>query len=176
MFAAIEPDEFLAGLLGGRQFCRSLQFRRHPKFFAQLARRRRVVLLARSDVARCAGIPKLGMPIFPARTFLQKQLAGAVEKKDVHGAMPQVIPMHFAARRGPDDAIVFIDDGKLFGEVGACMIGAERTGRRSFLMEIDPPYCDVIVDRFQRFTGRPGVLERTGESSIPMGAREEQMR
>ena len=64
----------------------------------------------------------------------------------------------------------------LFGGSGSTLIGAERTGRRSFLMEIDPPYCDVIVDRFQRFTGRPGVLERTGESSIPMGAREEQMR
>ena len=40
----------------------------------------------------------------------------------------------------------------------------------------DTLYCDVIVDRFQRFTGVPAVLERTGESPIPMKAREENMR
>ena len=43
-------------------------------------------------------------------------------------------------------------------------------------MELDPLYCDVIVDRFQRFTGKPAVLERTGESPIPMKPREENMR
>jgi hypothetical protein len=43
-------------------------------------------------------------------------------------------------------------------------------------MELDTLYCDVIVDRFQRFTGIPAVLERTGESPIPMKAREENMR
>jgi DNA modification methylase len=56
------------------------------------------------------------------------------------------------------------------------LIGAEQTGRKAFLMELDPLYCDVICDRFQRFTGRPAVLERTGESPIPMKPREESMR
>jgi DNA modification methylase len=64
----------------------------------------------------------------------------------------------------------------LFGGSGSTLIGAERTGRKAHLMELDPLYCDVIVDRFQRFTGQAGVLERTGDSPIPMGAREEQMR
>lgn len=64
----------------------------------------------------------------------------------------------------------------LFGGSGSTLIGAERTGRRSFLMELDPLYCDVIVDRYQRFTGKAAVLERTGESPIPVGAREEAMR
>lgn len=63
----------------------------------------------------------------------------------------------------------------LFGGSGSTLIGAHRTGRRAFLMEIDAPYCDVIVDRFQRFSGQGAVLERTGESPIPMRAREEQM-
>ena len=39
----------------------------------------------------------------------------------------------------------------LFGGSGSTLIGAEQTGRRAFLMELDPPYCDVIVDRYQRF-------------------------
>lgn len=63
----------------------------------------------------------------------------------------------------------------LFGGSGSTLIGAEQTGRKAFLMELDPPYCDVIVDRFQRFTGIPGVLEHTGESPIPMKAREKDM-
>jgi DNA modification methylase len=64
----------------------------------------------------------------------------------------------------------------LFGGSGSTLIGAEQTGRNAFLMELDPPYCDVIVDRYQRFTGKPAILERTGESPIPMKPREEKMR
>jgi DNA modification methylase len=64
----------------------------------------------------------------------------------------------------------------LFGGSGSTLIGAERTGRKAFLMELDRPYCDLIVDRYQRFTGKPGVLERSGESPIPMKPREEAMR
>jgi DNA modification methylase len=33
-------------------------------------------------------------------------------------------------------------------------MGAEQTGRHAFLMELDPPYCDVIVERWEKFTGR----------------------
>jgi DNA modification methylase len=64
----------------------------------------------------------------------------------------------------------------LFGGSGSTLIGAEQTGRKAFLMELDTLYADVIVDRFQRFTGKAGVLERTGESPIPMKPREENMR
>ena len=64
----------------------------------------------------------------------------------------------------------------LFGGSGSTLIGAEQTGRRAFLMEIDCLYCDVIVDRFQRFTGVPAILERTGDSPLPMTPREDAMR
>jgi len=64
----------------------------------------------------------------------------------------------------------------LFGGSGSTLIAAEQTGRKAFLMEIDPPYCDVICDRFQRFTGKPAILERTGTSPLPMKPREENMR
>jgi DNA modification methylase len=60
----------------------------------------------------------------------------------------------------------------LFGGSGSTMIGAEQTGRRAFLMEIDPLYADLICDRFQRFSGVPAILGRTGESPIPMKPRE----
>jgi DNA modification methylase len=42
----------------------------------------------------------------------------------------------------------------LFGGSGSTLIGAEQTGRRAFLMELDPLYCDVIVQRFENFTGK----------------------
>jgi DNA modification methylase len=42
----------------------------------------------------------------------------------------------------------------LFGGSGSTLIGAEQTGRRAFLMELDPLYCDVIVQRFEKFTGK----------------------
>jgi DNA modification methylase len=37
---------------------------------------------------------------------------------------------------------------------GSTLIAAEQTERRAFLMEIDPAYCDVIVQRWEKFTGR----------------------
>jgi DNA modification methylase len=42
----------------------------------------------------------------------------------------------------------------LFAGSGSTLMAAEATGRKAFLMEIDPPYCDVIVERWQAFTGR----------------------
>lgn len=42
----------------------------------------------------------------------------------------------------------------LFGGSGSTLIAAEQTGRKSFLMELDPLYCDVIVQRFEKFTGQ----------------------
>jgi DNA modification methylase len=42
----------------------------------------------------------------------------------------------------------------LFGGSGSTLIAAEQTGRKAFLMELDPPYCDVIVERYEKFTGK----------------------
>lgn len=42
----------------------------------------------------------------------------------------------------------------LFGGSGSTLIAAEQTGRRAFLMELDPLYCDVIVQRLEKFAGR----------------------
>lgn len=42
----------------------------------------------------------------------------------------------------------------LFGGSGSTMIAAEQTGRKAFLMELDSLYCDVIVQRYEKFTGK----------------------
>ena len=41
----------------------------------------------------------------------------------------------------------------LFGGSGSTLIAAQQTGRRAFLMELDPLYCDVTVQRWEQFTG-----------------------
>ena len=48
----------------------------------------------------------------------------------------------------------------LFGGSGSTLIAAEQTGRKAFLMELDAPYCDVIVQRWQKFTGRKAICEK----------------
>jgi DNA modification methylase len=42
----------------------------------------------------------------------------------------------------------------LFGGSGSTLIAAEQTGRKAFVMELEPLYCDVIVQRFEQFTGK----------------------
>jgi DNA modification methylase len=52
----------------------------------------------------------------------------------------------------------------LFGGSGSTLIACEKLGRRARLMEIDPPYCDVIVRRWQEYTGKAATLEDDGRS------------
>lgn len=47
----------------------------------------------------------------------------------------------------------------LFGGSGSTLLAAEETGRRCFMMELDPAYCDVICSRYQRATGKRAVRE-----------------
>ncbi|TGY90321.1 DNA methylase N-4 [Marinicauda algicola] len=51
----------------------------------------------------------------------------------------------------------------VFGGSGSTMLAAEQTGRVARLIELDPGYCDVIVERFARAFGVEAVLEATGE-------------
>ena len=50
-----------------------------------------------------------------------------------------------------------------FGGSGSTLMGAERTGRVCYAMELNPVYVDVIVNRWQQFTGKTATLESTGE-------------
>jgi DNA modification methylase len=47
----------------------------------------------------------------------------------------------------------------LFGGSGSTMIGAEALNRKARLMELSPAYCDVIVARWEKYTGKKAVLE-----------------
>jgi DNA modification methylase len=55
-----------------------------------------------------------------------------------------------------------------FGGSGTTAIAAERLGRDARLMELDPKYCDVIVKRWQAFTGLDAVHAETGQTFAEM--------
>lgn len=51
-----------------------------------------------------------------------------------------------------------------FGGSGSTLIAAEKTGRTARLIEFDPHYCDVMVCRFEAYTGKRATLAATGEA------------
>ena len=48
----------------------------------------------------------------------------------------------------------------LFGGSGTTLIAAEQLGRKCFMMELDPHYCDVIIARWEKLTGKTAILEQ----------------
>ena len=52
----------------------------------------------------------------------------------------------------------------LFGGSGSTLIACEKTGRHCRMMELDPHYCDVIIKRWQDFTGKQATLESNGKT------------
>jgi DNA modification methylase len=52
----------------------------------------------------------------------------------------------------------------LFLGSGSTLIACEKTNRKCFGLELDHKYCDVIVKRWQEFTGKEATLESTGET------------
>jgi DNA modification methylase len=56
-----------------------------------------------------------------------------------------------------------------FGGSGTTLIAAEKTGRQARLIEYDPLYCDVIVRRFETYTGKRARLSTTGETFEDVG-------
>lgn len=47
----------------------------------------------------------------------------------------------------------------LFGGSGSTLIACEKTNRKCYISELDPKYCDVIISRWERYTGEIAVLE-----------------
>lgn len=72
---------------------------------------------------------------------------------------PVAVPQHAIEKSSRNNQII-ID---LFGGSGSTLIACEKTNRHARLMELDPKYCDVIVKRWQDFTGKVATLEATKE-------------
>lgn len=52
----------------------------------------------------------------------------------------------------------------VFGGSGTTLIAAEKTGRCARILELDPVYCDVIIQRWQKLTGKQATLFSSGET------------
>lgn len=48
----------------------------------------------------------------------------------------------------------------LFGGSGTTLIASEQLGRRCYMMELDPKYCDVIIKRWEALTGQKAIKEK----------------
>ena len=75
-------------------------------------------------------------------------------KSDLHPTMKPVELVSACLLDGSDEGSVVLD---LFGGSGTTMIAAEQLGRKAYLMEIDPHYCDVIIARWEKLTGKQAV-------------------
>lgn len=82
------------------------------------------------------------------------------QRNTVHPTMKPVELIQLALEDQPNKRVIL----DIFGGSGSTMIAAEKLGRQSRLMELDPKYCDVIIKRWQDFTSKQAILESTGET------------
>jgi len=75
---------------------------------------------------------------------------------DLHPTMKPVELVERAITNSSKSRDIVLD---LFGGSGTTLIAAERTGRSARLMELDPKYADVIVERWQNLTGQSALLD-----------------
>ena len=77
------------------------------------------------------------------------------KRNDIHPTMKPVELIEYQMLNNTKGQDIVLD---LFGGSGSTMIAAEKQGRVSRLMELDPKYCDVIVKRWEDFTGKKAEL------------------
>jgi DNA modification methylase len=78
------------------------------------------------------------------------------QKMDLHPTMKPIALIEMAINNSSKGGDIVLD---LFGGSGSTLIACEKTGRDARLMELAPAYVDVIVNRWQGFTGQTATLE-----------------
>lgn len=76
-------------------------------------------------------------------------------KSDLH---PTTKPVELVERALQNSSEARANVLDLFGGSGSTLIACEKSGRTNFSMELDPKYCDVIVKRWEDFTGQKAEL------------------
>lgn len=77
------------------------------------------------------------------------------DEKKLHVTMKPLDVIVWAMEQTKEKANTVAD---LFGGSGTTLIACEKTGRSCFMMEYDPRYVDVIIDRWETFTGEKAIL------------------
>lgn len=84
-------------------------------------------------------------------------------KNDLHPTMKPVELVERAVLNSSKSGDIVLDG---FGGSGSTLIACEKNNRKARLMELDPKFCDVIVKRWEEYTGKKAVLaENNAESS-----------
>ncbi len=92
-----------------------------------------------------------------------RQFTKASEKTNrVHPTQKPVALMEWIIKRFKLSANTIAD---YFGGSGSTLIAAEKNGIQAFIMEFDPKFCDVIVKRWEDFTGKKAELLNGNDSS-----------
>jgi len=86
--------------------------------------------------------------------FVKKPLAN-----DLHPTMKPVELVERAIRNSSKSRDTVLDP---FAGSGSTLVACEKTGRQARLIELEPKYCDVIIRRFEEFSGKRAVLESDG--------------
>lgn len=81
------------------------------------------------------------------------------KRNDVHPTMKPVDLMEYQILNNTKGADIVLD---LFGGSGSTLIAAEKSGRNAYINELDEKYVDVIVKRWQDFTGQQALHLETG--------------
>jgi len=76
-------------------------------------------------------------------------------KNDLHPTMKPVELMEYQILNNTKGMDIVLD---LFGGSGSTLMACEKIGRKARLMELDPKYCDVIIKRWEDFTGKKAEL------------------
>ena len=84
------------------------------------------------------------------------------QKNDLHPTMKPVELVERAIRNSSRPGNVVLDP---FGGSGTTLIAAEKSGRVARLIELDPKYVDVIVRRWEEFTGQQAIREAADQEA-----------
>jgi DNA modification methylase len=82
-------------------------------------------------------------------------------RNDLHPTMKPVVLVERAVRNSSKSRDIVLDP---FGGSGSTLIACAKTGRQARLIELDPRYCDVMVRRWQEWSGESAVLEGDGRT------------
>jgi DNA modification methylase len=91
-------------------------------------------------------------------------------RNDLHPTMKPVALVERAIRNSSKSRDIMLDP---FAGSGSTLIACAKAGRQARLVELDPRYCDVIVRRFQDWTGEVAALEGDGRSFEEIAAERE---
>jgi DNA modification methylase len=78
---------------------------------------------------------------------------------DLHPTMKPVELVERAIRNSSKDRDTVLDP---FGGSGTTLIACDKAGRQARLIELEPKYCDVIIRRYQEFSGKEATLDGDG--------------